>query len=265
MNAPWMAVFRAEWLSALRDKRALMSALIFPLVGPLLVGVLFTSVAKNFSAESKVTIHIDGAQYAPGFVSWVARSGVDAEPVTTERRVKLVAQGTAVLVVDPSYASRLQQGKVAQMRLVADFAKPKTAAEAHRIRALVQGYAAQIVTMRLVLRGVSPTTLRAVELQEDDLATPQHHAANVLHVVPLFVILACFIGGMQVAIDVTAGERERGSLEALLVSPVSTNEIALGKWLVTMLFGAISAALTLALSIVSLSWTPLESLGIHGG
>ena len=256
---PWLAVFRAESLSALRDRRAMLSALVFPLVGPVLVAVLFTSLAETFSSDGPLVVHVQGGDSAPALMAWLERKGVKIKAAK-----EAVTEG-ALLVVDPKYPLALAAGEPAPLHLVADFAIPQSAAEARRVQALVQGYAAELVTMRLMLRGVSPGILNAVELRQQDLATPQQHAANLLHVVPLFAILACFIGGMQVAIDVTAGERERGSLEALLISPATTTQIALGKWLVTTLFAASSALLTLMLSVISLSWAPLEALGVRGG
>jgi sodium transport system permease protein len=115
---------------------------------------------------------------------------------------------------------------------------------------------------RLLARGISPDVVQPIRIDRIDLATPRRHSANLLHVVALFVILAVFIGGMQVAIDTTAGERERGSLEALLLNPVPPSRLIAGKWLVSVLFGAVSAIVTLLLSAIILPQIPLENVGL---
>jgi sodium transport system permease protein len=80
--------------------------------------------------------------------------------------------------------------------------------------------------------------------------------------VPFFVIMAAFVCGMGVAVDVTAGERERKSLEPLLVNPVPRYTIVIGKWMAAVLFSATGLVLAMILNFFSLSQVPLEEVGI---
>ncbi len=94
-------------------------------------------------------------------------------------------------------------------------------------------------------------------------ATPAQTAARLFAMLPMFLILAAFIGGLNVAIDTTAGERERKSLEPLLVNPVSRAALTTGKWLTTCLFGFAAALLTLVMFLVMMRFVPLEQLGVQ--
>ncbi len=85
--------------------------------------------------------------------------------------------------------------------------------------------------MRLVGRGVSPAIASAIQLEDVEVSSAQQRAATILSFIPLFIVIAAFTGGMQIATDSTAGERERGSLEPLLVNPAPRRSFAVGKWL----------------------------------
>ncbi len=260
------AVVRMEWRSAVRDRRALLSALVFPLLGPVLVGVMFTGLARTYASDGAPTLTVRGAEHAPGLMAWLRGQGLELQTAPADADLQVRDGRLDVLVDVPAdFAARFRAGRPATVHLVADFARPKSAAERRRARHLLQAYSSGLASTRLLARGVHPSVVTPLAVDEVDLATPQQHSANLLNVVPLFVIMACFIGGMQVAIDATAGERERGSVEALLLNPIPRADIAAGKWVVTVAFSLISALLTLVLSVVSMNLAPLEELGVQGG
>jgi sodium transport system permease protein len=95
-------------------------------------------------------------------------------------------------------------------------------------------------------RGVSPSLNETVKVERVNAATPRQRGAVLLFLIPMFAILAPLLGGMTLAIDATAGERERGSLEPLLANPVSTAAFAFGKWLAAWASATVVAAVTLA-------------------
>ena len=266
MRRTIVAVATMEWRSAVRDRRALLSALIYPLVGPILVGLMFTGMARTLGADSVPSLTIEGAEHAPGLMAWLRDKGLTLHAAPQDARTRVQRGDLDVLVViPPGFREHFSQGKAADVQLIADFARPSAMADVRRAQALFQGYGASIASFRLLARGVHPGIMHPLKVEEVDLATPQKHSAKLLTVVPIFVIMACFVGGMQVAIDTTAGERERGSLEALLLNPVSRAHLALGKWLITTTFSLMSALLTLGLSVVSLTLAPLEEIGLRSG
>ncbi|MCO4762365.1 MAG: ABC transporter permease [Myxococcales bacterium] len=259
------AVARVEWLSAVRDRRALLSALVFPLVGPVMIGFMFTGLARTMGSGEAPALTIRGGEHAPQLMSWLRGRGLQLHAAPTDADAQ-VRDGRldVLIVIKPDFPGDFVAGEPAEIEVIADYARTSSAADVRRAQQLLRAYSGSVASFRLLARGIHPNVISPIKLSEVDLATPQKHSANLLTVVPLFVILACFIGGMQVAIDSTAGERERGSLEALLLNPVPRGQLALGKWLVTTGFSATSAVITLLLSVLSLRLAPLEELGVRG-
>jgi sodium transport system permease protein len=131
-----------------------------------------------------------------------------------------------------------------------------------RIENLLQAWGSETAVLRLVARGVSPALVRPVSVARIDVASEQARAQTILGMVSMFVLLAAFVSGVGIAIDATAGERERKSLEPLLVNPVSRLSLILGKWLAASMFSTAGLALVLALNLTALHRVPLEQLGI---
>ena len=137
------------------------------------------------------------------------------------------------------------------------------AAEIARIQELVAAYGRRIGALRLIVRGVSPAVASPVVVEIVDLSTPQRLAARLLEMIPLFLVIAALVGGMNVATDATAGERERGSLEPLLLNPAPRRTLVLGKWVVTTLFCGTVAGLTAAAFAETLRHVGLEEVGLQ--
>ena len=116
--------------------------------------------------------------------------------------------------------------------------------------------------MRLLGRGFSPSMLQAITVDQIDVSTPSGRSAILLGMMSYFFIFALLMGGMYLAIDTTAGERERGSLEPLLSLPVTRGRLMLGKIAATCLFMGISLMLSLWSFFFALKFMPLEQLGM---
>ena len=112
-------------------------------------------------------------------------------------------------------------------------------------------------------RGVSPAVATPVHVQEVEVSTTQQRAARLLAVIPLMILLAAFTGAMQIATDATAGERERGSLEALLINPVPRSALAVGKTLAAALTAMIAVAVTAGICAALLRFIPLQEMGMR--
>ena len=104
--------------------------------------------------------------------------------------------------------------------------------------------------------------MRVVTVADIEIASKQQIAAQALTFVPMYIVLAAFVSGMGIAVDATAGERERSTLEALLIHPVDGVYIVLGKWLAASAFAAFGMLLTLILSLAALSQVPLEQIAL---
>jgi sodium transport system permease protein len=255
-------VLRKELVDHLRDIRSVIGSFVLPVVGPLLLLGMF-QLLSNLTSDRPLALPIVGAEHAPRLVRYLEASGTQILPAppSPEQSVRS-GDADAVLIIDPSYAERFSAGRSAPLRLIVDESRTEAQKSVRRLERLLYGYGQTLGALRLLARGISPEVAAPVELDEVNLATPQKLAANLLNVVPLFLMLAALVGGMNVAIDTTAGERERGSLEALLLNPVPRLSLVAGKWLATTLASAAIATVTLIGFMITLRFLPLEELGM---
>ena len=258
-------VFRKEMLDGIRDRRSVMSVCISALVGPLLVGFMFNQLAERQREAQDIKIPVVGVERAPALMEWLRQQdGVeivegpqDAEEAVRER------DEDVVVVIDEEFGKDFSEARPAQVRLVADGSRPTAEPKVRRVRRLIERYSREIAVLRLIVRGVSPAIATPIRVEDIEVSSSQQRAATMLNFIPLFVLLAAFTGGMQIATDTTAGERERGSLESLLVNPVPRESIVIGKWLAAVVFAACSVALTFFLCLAVLQRIPLNEFGIR--
>ena len=149
-------------------------------------------------------------------------------------------------MIGADFEAELARGEAPRVELVLSSANPRTQAAASRLARQLQGFAQEQAMLRLAWRGVAPTSLQAIDVDERDLASPAARAAQWATLVPFFMLMAVLYGALHAALDTTAGERERGSLEPLLLNPVSPLALVLGKWAavaaVAMLIALLSCA-----------------------
>ncbi len=260
----WSVVFRKELLDGLRDRRSILSVLSLPLLGPLMIYVTFTAVANTATPSEVVEVPVVGAAYAEHLVDFMKQHGLSiVEPPEDPEKAVRDRDVPFVVIIPENFEEEFAQLHPPEVRFVVDESNRDAMAETRKLQAVLQGYSSQIGMLRLIARGVSPEISNAVTIERVDVSSDQEKAALMLNMVPMFIILAAFICGMQIAVDATAGERERGSLEPLLITPVRRRSIVLGKWLAAVLFSGIGVLLTLVNSVVVLSFVPLHELGIR--
>jgi sodium transport system permease protein len=260
-----MVVVRKELRDWSRDRRSIITLLVTSLMAPAIIFFTFNSLASRQRQVEDVTIPITGAAYAPAFVDWlrqqagvtVADGPADAEEAVRSRRED------AVVVIPENFSKNFIASKPAQIRLVADSSSQNTRPKVQRIRGLLQRYNAEIGSLRLIARGVSPAVATAVAIEDVEVSSSQQRAATILGFIPLFVMISAFTGAMAIATDSTAGERERGSFEALLVNPAPRVAIAGGKWLAGTATAVLTVLITAGLLFTMFSYLPLQDLGIR--
>lgn len=268
MGALW-TVFRKEVLENLRDRRVIVSAFFFGvLLAPVIFGLTTTMVSKRAVAnqDKPLNLPIAGASNAPNLVQFLRENGVKVEDVelTSDQAMSAVRSGRQdlVLIIGEDYGKALQAGESAPLSLVVDTSNSNTAPSADRARQLLSAYGHQLAMLRLMVRGISPTVIEPVGVQTLDVATPAGRSLLILGMMTYFCFMSMLVGGFYLAIDTTAGERERGSLEPLLTLPVSRSQLIIGKMLATSAFMSVSLLLTLATFGVVLTFIPLEALGM---
>lgn len=258
----WIVVSK-EVMDAVRDRRSLMAGLLFALLGPfVLAGVLKALIASEVDAGGR-PLQLVGAAYAPGLVRHLEAAGVVLQASDEAPQSQLARTPGGVVLEVPAQAPRaLAQGRAATLALWADMSDSDARRQAQRVQALVAAYGAQLSGQRLLGAGVAPDQASALRLELRDMGGQGGRTALVLGALPLFWLLGLFVGGSHVALDATGGERERRSLEALLAQPVGPGTLFIGKWLTASLFGYVSSAAALLLSVLALARLPLYEVGI---
>jgi len=263
-------VCRKEVLETLRERRVLISLLLGPLFGPVLFAVLINmTVSRNVSsAEETLQVPMLGAERAPNLVAYLNARGIerrdDTVVTSVERAAELVATGEhdVVLAIDEAFGEDFGTDRAARVTLIFDRSKSRAASRVGRVRGAIDGYSQQIGALRLVANGVDLSLLRPLVVDELDVSTPASRSALMLGVLTYFLLFATLTGGLHLAIDTTAGERERKSLEPLLTLPVGRTSLLLGKMTATVCFMLASLALTLIAFAIALKQLPLERIGM---
>jgi sodium transport system permease protein len=262
-------VFIKELLENLRDRRVIFSALVFGvLLAPIIFATTTTVMSKRLvrDQDRPLILPVSGALNAPNLMRFLKENGVNVVEVTLTESAAVDAvrsgQRDFVLIVPPTYGNKLKAGGSAPLDFVVDTSNNNTASGANRAQRILSAYGQQLATLRLLVRGISPEVLQPVDVRTQDIATPAGRSLLILGMMTYFCFMSMLMGGFYLAIDNTAGERERGSLEPLLALPVSRESLILGKILATSTYMAGSLLLTLIAFSVVLLFVPLEALGM---
>lgn len=255
-------VFRKEFIDNLRDRRSLSSSMLNSIFTPLIIIILIIVLGSTLfreAVEKPLELPVQGAEHAPGLMAYLRQRNVNVLPAPADPEAA-VREGDAavVLVIPPEYGEELAAGRPAPVRMVMDSSRTSASTAIQRARGLVNGYSQTLAVLRLQARGVSPALLSAVDLQPTDLATPQSSAIIFLNMLPFVLTMTIFGGGMYVVIDTTAGERERGSLEPLLINPIPRRDYVLGKLLASLPFALAALAVALGVLYIGFNLLPLE-------
>ena len=265
----FLTVFFKELLDNIRDRRTLASALIMgPIFGPVMFAVIINmSIDRALDdAESIMELPVIGQEHAPNLMRFLESRNIDivAGPDDVSAAAEAVKTGLhdVVLVIPENFGEQLADTIPARVELYSDEANSQGEKEERRARRALRAYNNQLAGLRLSARGINPLLLRPINIDEIDVSTPSGRSAMLLGMMSYFFIFALLMGGMYLAIDTTAGERERGSLEPLLSLPVTRGQLILGKIMATCVFMAASLMLSLLAFYVVLKFMPLEQLGM---
>ncbi len=262
-------VMQKELRESLRDRRTLVNSL---LIGPVLAPLFFILVLKLALSRSVATqdelvpVTVVNAAGAPNLVQQLRESGLDVglrEGTEADIRGWITAENElVVLSVPEAFGERFAAGRPAPVQLYSDGSDSTAGKRASRIAAAVAGYSARVASLRLQARGISPAVVQPVVIDDVDVSTPSARATLLLGMLSYVILLATLMGGLYLAIDATAGERERGSLESLLTLPVRREHLIYGKIAATTVMMLVALGFVAASIAVSLKAVPLETFGM---
>ena len=272
--SPILTVCRKEILDNFRDRRTMFSTIAMgPLFAPLMFVVMIQIVVSQAisAVEQRLAVPMVGIEAAPNLVEFLAARGIDPDPTQAipdlDAAAAAVTAGNAayVLVLDESFAEAFGSEQPARLTVVFDRSNSRDSERVQRLQNALRAYSERIGALRVLARGVSPNVSRPIIVDNWDVSTPAGRSALLLGILTYFLLFATLMGGMYLAIDTTAGERERKSLEPLLTLPVSRTSLLLGKVAATTAFMLVSLALTLIAFAIALRYLPLDELGMSSG
>jgi sodium transport system permease protein len=230
--AAW-PVYVKELLDALRDRGTLLVVLLSSVaIGPLVL-VLISSLVAGIEARAEARqVVVQGMEHAPSLRNYLERQTytVQAAPADYEEQLRASRLGDPVVLVPQDFEAQIARGEAPVVELVSSSGNQRAESGSGRVLRLLRGYNQEQARLRLAVRGLSPAALEAMQVEERNLADPGERAAQLTTMVPFFVLMAVLYGALGAALDTTAGERERGSLEPLLMNPTSRAALVLGKW-----------------------------------
>jgi sodium transport system permease protein len=260
MNAFWTVTFK-ELTDLFRDRRTVMISL---LMGPLLMPVLILGMGKMATdrmvgqMEKPLEVPVVGAQNAPNLVAWLQGQNIVVKPAPADADAAIRDQSEDVILrIGGKYGEQWRGSMPATVEILHDSSRQDAQIPVKRLQTQLDNYSQTVGALRLIARGVSPSTAQALRVSDLDLATPEARRGQILGMfLPYMLILFSFVGGAYLVIDVTAGERERQSLEPLLATPAARSTIMSGKIAAACLFGLVGLVLTLAMFKLSFQFSP---------
>jgi sodium transport system permease protein len=271
---PILVVCRKEILDNVRDRRTMFSTLAFgPLFAPLMFAIMI-HITVNLtvsSSEDILPVAAVGIGNAGNLEEFLRARGIepgsDHEISDLATAAAAVADGRLpfVLIVEETFAEDFGSAVPARVTVVLDRSDSRDTERVQRLQSALLEYNDRIAALRLLARGVSPNVMRPILVDAYDVSTPAGRSALVLGILTYFLLFAVLMGGMYLAIDATAGERERRSLEPLLTVPVARTSLLLGKISATVVFMVVSLVLTLLGFVIALANLPLDELGMSSG
>jgi sodium transport system permease protein len=256
-----LTVYAKELRDALRDRRTLISMIVVPTV--MIPGLLFIAAMVSAQIWRKAraetpTVMLLGADDSPGIrAALAANSKIRLVPRAADWRQRIIDKRLRAAVEVPAgFDAALVRGEPATVRLYNYESELRSGFAVGELRRFFTDYRDRIVAARLAGRGLPADLVRPFELRAENVAPPEKVGGNTIGgFIPYLFILLCFTGAMYPAMDLTAGEKERGTLETILCSPVARTELVLGKFLVvltaslaTVVWSLVSMGATLAVA-----------------
>lgn len=259
MKQLW-TIFRKEATDNLRDRRSLFFALMYgPVLMPLLMigPMLFNMNKYSIDFEEPKEVLVIGMEQAPNLIDFLRANNLDAAAAPADFRSAIInGEIDAVLEIPDHYADSLRASDPAEIVIHYSEAEDTSLKQQRQLTAVLNRYSRQIQTLRYRARGIDQTIFDPLAVVENDLSDGTGQVDFVGHILPFLLMFSMMMGGFYLAVDTTAGERERLSLEPLMSLPVARSTLVLGKYLAIFLFVLLSMTLPLITSYALLRFMP---------
>lgn len=255
------ALLIKELKEAFRDKRALMVAMTMALMAPIMIMVLSKTMIKEMIETPPIYLNISGGEFAPKLIKQLKDNNIFSLEEAENKDKGVWKERNVELIIPEDFAQNMMEGKVIEVVLRADYSEKALNSPLRRVKTEIRMYAQSIGAKRLIVRGIDPRILQPIKIAEQDTAKPSSNAVFISMMLGLYVLMAAFMSGLSVAIDSSAGERERNVLEMLLCQPVSTLKIVCAKLCCASAISILGVILTLVLTSFSVGFVDLTKIG----
>lgn len=257
-------ICRKEIIDALRDSKSLATALFTPIITALVFAGSFHLAVNMNKSSDEITLPVAGAEFATPLMQRFKEAGIKVvTPPENPENAILEQQWDAVLVIPEDFVENFRQQKPSYIELLSDHSRSEAMSKVGKIRRLIQQWSSEMGSLRLIARNVDPNIANAVSVQDINVTSDQRVAAKILSGLPLILMIIMFGSGVGMASDLAAGERERKSLESLLINPITPSTAFLGKSLATFIVAFCIVCFGFSLQIVAVNFAPLAELGIR--
>ncbi|MES2899601.1 MAG: ABC transporter permease [Pseudomonadota bacterium] len=268
MRSRLLIVYLKELREHLRDRRSLAMVALFVLMYPIMMGWGLNHLIERATKPERegMELAVIGGAQAPTLMAALKQKNVTVKHVATMDEAAITEllrarKAVALLRLEDRYADNYQEMRPAKIELWYDSASDDGPRQ-RDIEEVLSSYSSNIAGARLLAHGVSPATLQPVKVQRYDTGSNAARSATMIGAMLGFLFLPAFLCCLSAAVDSTAGERERRSLEVLMAQPVYPLALVSGKWLAAGTLSIVGITLELALAHAVLSWLPLEEIGM---
>ncbi|WP_331353010.1 ABC transporter permease [Cellvibrio sp. UBA7671] len=262
-------VFRKEWRDSLRDSKSLRMTLLMPVyfVGVFVASSLFIIHMSNQSKATNnepIKLAVVGAEQLPSLIDWLQERGVQVDAVGDDAYQKVETGELGYALVIPKDArEKFATGESIELALVFDATNNKLQGGIHFVRQQIWSWNGRMGSLRLLSRGISPGIANPVYIRDLNIASDEKMGFFVMGSLPMLLILTAFMASVGFSADMTAGERERRSLESLLITPASSTALVLGKWCNSFSLTLMVSLVEVILLVAAFAYVPFKELGLR--
>lgn len=255
------ALMVKEFKEAFRDKRALMVAMSMALMMPVMIMVMLKVAIKEAVDNPAVYVKYTGEQHAPKLIKALKDENILSFADVPEDEERNWNERNIELTIPDGFNEDMANGMPIELVMRADYNEKSLSTPIRRIKDVVRAHSLTIGYKRLLVRGVDIKLLQPIKLLEQDTSLPSSNAVMISLILGVYLMMAAFMSGLSIAIDSSAGERERNVLEMLLCQPISTLKIVLAKLTCASSISIISIILMLVLTSVAMNFVDLTKIG----
>lgn len=258
------AILKKELLDAFRDGKSVATALLIPVIFAVASFGMTQFMVSVQEGSKSIYLPVDGKEKTAPLVDFFLEHGVmvvDA-PNNPEQAIR-DQEEDLILIVPDNFNENFRQQNIAVLNLLSDQSRTSSNIKVQRVKALIQHWSSSTGALRLLTRNISPGIANPVKVNHINVSSEQRVASKIIAGLPMIIMMIAFASGIGIIADMASGERERKSLEPLLINPVSYSQVFLGKWAAAISMTVIVAAIGVALQFVSVNAAPLAQLGFR--